>query len=42
VLRGWRGAAKALPATLQARREVQASAKDPRALDAVMTRVIRR
>jgi GT2 family glycosyltransferase len=42
VLRGWRGAARALPATLQARREVQASAKDPRALDPVMTRLIRR
>ena len=42
VLRGWRGAARTFPATLRARREVQARATNPRALDPVMTRVIRR
>ncbi len=37
VLRGWRGAARGLPATLRARREVRSRTRDPRALDAVMS-----
>ena len=42
VLRGWAGALRQLPATLRARREVRRRTRDPRALDAVMSGVIRR
>ena len=42
VLRGWAGAARALPRTLRDRREVQDRATSPHALDPVMAGVIRR
>ena len=42
VLRGWGAAIRHLPGTLRARREVRARTRDPRALDAVITRGIHR
>ena len=42
VLRGWAGALRQLPETLRARREVRRRTREPRALDAVMSGVIRR
>jgi GT2 family glycosyltransferase len=42
VIRGWVGALHHLPGTLRARRDVRARTRDPRALDAVITRGIHR